>query len=283
MKPTLVLSLFVGAFALPAWSADSVEEVKSAAQKLASQPNYSWTAKIETPPREGDRAEGQGNREGRGRGGRGGGFGGTPSGKTEKDGFTVFVFTRGSNTTEAIVKGDKVALKDGDEWKTAEEMAEGDGSGEEGGFNRGQFMARRAQTAKVASADALELLGRVKSLKKEGDAYTGELTPEGIKQMFTFPRRGNRGQGQNQAQAEGGERERRGPDTSDVKGTAKFWVKDGVLAKYESHVTGKMPGFPGRDGAPGRETDVTRTTTVEIKDVGTTKVQVAPEARKKLK
>ena len=54
----------------------------------------------------------------------------------------------------------------------------------------------------------------------------------------------------------------------------KFWAKEGVLSKYEFKLQGKM-SFNGND------TDVDRTTTVEIKDVGTTKVTVPEEAKKK--
>lgn len=59
------------------------------------------------------------------------------------------------------------------------------------------------------------------------------------------------------------------------KGNAKFWVKDGVLSKYEFHVEGTVT-FNGNDR------EMNRTTTVEIKDVGTTQVQVPDEAKKKL-
>jgi len=287
MKLTIALIL-AGFLAAPAWAAEASDEVKAAAQKLSEQASYSWTAKVETPPRERQGNEGGGNREGRqgGRGGGRGGFGGgaftPPSGKTEKDGFTVLTYSRGTNTpTEVVVKAGKVALKNGDEWSTAEEMAE-DTGGEGGGFNTARMTARRAETSKLPSAEATELLGRVKNVKKDGDAYSGELTPEGLKEMYTFRGRGGRGQGgQGGNNNSGGER--RGPDVSGLKGTAKFWIKDGVLAKYETHVTGKMPGFPGRDGAPAREIDATRTTTVEIKDIGSTKVVVPAEAKKKLK
>jgi hypothetical protein len=278
MKLTIALIL-AGFLTAPAWAADATAEVKAAAQKLSEQANYSWTAKSESPRRERQGGDGGGNREGRGegrQGGRGGGRGGfggftPPSGKTEKDGFTVLTYSRGTNTpTEVVVKAGKVALKNGDEWSTAEEMAE-DTGGEGGGFARG--LARRAEQAKLPAAEAVELLGRAKDVKKDGDAYAGELTQEGLKDMFTFRGRG-RGQGGQGGNADG---ERRGPDVSGLKGTAKFWVKDGVLAKYENIVTGKMPGFQGR------EMDVTRTNTVEIKDIGSAKVTVPAEAKKKLK
>ena len=64
-----------------------------------------------------------------------------------------------------------------------------------------------------------------------------------------------------------------------MKGTAKFWVKEGLLSKYENHIEGKVPA---RGDGNGREFDMNRTTTVEIKDVGTTKIEVPAEARKKL-
>jgi hypothetical protein len=55
----------------------------------------------------------------------------------------------------------------------------------------------------------------------------------------------------------------------------KLWVKDGLLSKYEVKVQGKV-SFNGNDR------DVDRTTTIEIKDIGSTKVQVPDDAKKKL-
>ena len=66
-----------------------------------------------------------------------------------------------------------------------------------------------------------------------------------------------------------------GPAISGAKGSAKFWVKDGALTKYEFKVSGKMD-------FNGNEIDLDRTTTVEIKDVGTTKLDVPEDAKKKL-
>ncbi len=60
-----------------------------------------------------------------------------------------------------------------------------------------------------------------------------------------------------------------------AKASVKFWIKDGSLSKYEYHTQATM-SFNGND------MNIDRTTTVEIKDVGSTKVTVAPEAAKKL-
>ncbi|HXU76495.1 MAG TPA: hypothetical protein VN794_07995, partial [Methylomirabilota bacterium] len=66
-----------------------------------------------------------------------------------------------------------------------------------------------------------------------------------------------------------------GASASKASGSVKFWVKDGQLAKYQYKVQGTVT-FNGEDR------EVERTTTVEIKDVGTTKVEVPDEAKKKI-
>jgi hypothetical protein len=82
------------------------------------------------------------------------------------------------------------------------------------------------------------------------------LTEEGAKTLLTFRRGGN-------------------ASVSGAKGSVKYWIKDGVLARYEVKVSGKVT-------FNDNERDVERTTTTEIKDVGTTKVTVPDEAKKKL-
>ena len=62
---------------------------------------------------------------------------------------------------------------------------------------------------------------------------------------------------------------------NNAKGNVKFWIKDGELSKYEYNVTGSIK-FNEND------IDVDRTTDVQIKDVGTTKVTVPESAQKKL-
>jgi len=280
MKNTTLLLSLTALIALPAWAADPSEDVKSAAKKLGEKSNYSWTTKSESPQRDAAAGGGQGGGQGqgRGRGGFGGfGGGGSSSGKTD-NGFTVLTYTMGETTSEAVLKGDKVAVKSGDEWKTSEEL---DAENTDGNNNRnpGRFLAQRAKRTKLPATDAQELAGKVTELKKDGDAYSGELTAEAVKQAYSFGGAG-RGRGGNGGNAAG--TAPAGPDTSGLKGTAKFWVKDGTLSKYQTHFTGKM-SFAGRQGGQARETDVNRTTTVEIKDVGTTKLEVPAEAKKKLK
>jgi hypothetical protein len=67
------------------------------------------------------------------------------------------------------------------------------------------------------------------------------------------------------------------PLPPDAKGSVKFWTKDGMLTKYEYNVQGTVKR-PGSD----EEYKSNRTTTVEIKEVGTTKIDVPAEVKKKL-
>jgi hypothetical protein len=183
----------------------------------------------------------------------GGGFGaGTSEGKTQKGGYTWLSMTMRDNAIEAVKKGEKGAIKNQDGWRSLAEASEGD-------RGPGTFMARRLQNFKAPAAQAEELAGKAKELKQEGDLYAGEMTEDGAKSLLTF---GGRGGGN-------------GPQISGAKGSIKFWIKDGVLAKYQTNVKGTV-SFNGNDR------DVDRTTTVEIKDIGSTKITVPAEAQKKL-
>jgi hypothetical protein len=183
----------------------------------------------------------------------GGGFGGgTSEGKTEKDGYLWLSMTMRDNTIEAVKKGEKGAIKTQDGWQSLSEATSGDPG-------PATFIARRMQNFKAPAAQVEDLAGKAKELKKDGDVYSGELTEDGAKTQLMF----------------GGRAGGNGPEISGAKGSVKFWVKDGVLSKYEIKVKGTV-SFNGNDR------DVDRTTTVDIKDIGSTKIQVPEGAQKKL-
>jgi hypothetical protein len=117
------------------------------------------------------------------------------------------------------------------------------------------------QNYKVPAVEAEDIAGKTKDLTKAADAYAGDLTEEGAKSLMAFG--GRRGGGQ-------------APAIRNAKGSVKFWIKDGVLTKYQIKVEGTMKNRDGDD------MDIDRTTTVEIKDVGTTKVTVPDEAKNKI-
>jgi hypothetical protein len=244
-RNVLFTMMLLAAGSLLAADPSPKDDVTSAAKKLGAQENYSWKTSVETP----------------GGGGGGGGGGrfrpGPTDGKTEKGGATFLSMTRGDNTIEAVLKGDKGAIKTQDGWKSLAEATEG-GDGQP---NPGMFLARMLKNFKSPAADAESLVGKVKELKKVDDTYSGDLTEEGAKQLLTpGPRPGGNGDG---------------PTVSDAKGSVKFWITDGVLSKFQTKIQGKV-SFNGNDR------DVDRTTTVEIKDMGKTKVTVPDEAKPKL-
>ena len=80
---------------------------------------------------------------------------------------------------------------------------------------------------------------------------SGDMTTEGAKSQFKF---GN---------------------VTDPKGSVKFWIKDGQISKCEFKLVGKAD-------FNGNEIDVDRDTTIEITDIGTTKIEVPADAKKKL-
>ncbi len=173
---------------------------------------------------------------------------GPTEGKTEKGGFTDVKSTFGDNTSESVYKGDKAVASNPDGgWQTADDLEKSEGPG--------RFFAGMLRNFKAPAGQATDLANGSKELKKDGDAITGDLTEDAAKPLLSFRRT-----------ADG---------VSNAKGSVKFWTKDGVLSKFEFKVSGKV-SFNGNDR------DVERTTTTEIKDVGTTKVEVPDDAKKKL-
>jgi hypothetical protein len=173
-------------------------------------------------------------------------------GKLEKDGLTHVTLSFGDNTSQFVLKGDKgAATTQEGGWQSLAEL--------EGGEGMTRFFSMMIRNFKAPAAQADQLVSFAKDLKKDGDAYAAELTEEGAKTLLSWRRRSD------------GD----GPAISGAQGSVKFWLKDGALVKYEFKLKGKM-------SFNGNEFDNDRTTTVEIKDVGTTKLNVPEEAKKKL-
>ncbi len=223
------------------------DNVKAAAQKLAAAENYSW--KTESPAPEGSQRPGM-----------------SQSGQITKGGPAALKTAFGDRVSESVIKDGKVAVKQDDGWKSGEELAAAGGNG--GGPNMGAFAARMAENFKAPAADAEALAAELKELKKDGDTIVGDLTEEAAQKRLSFGGRGGRG-------GNGGGGGGAPAPAKDAKGSVKFWVKDGVLVKYEVNVSGKRE-------ANGESRETKRTTTTEIKDIGTTKVEIPAEATAKL-
>jgi hypothetical protein len=228
--------------------ADAKEDATAAAQKLGDAQNYSWKQTVESA----------------GGGGGRGGFG-NMEGKTEKGGVTMTSAQRGDNTVVTYRKGDKVVMQNPDgDWMTAEEMAAAraaNGNGGGGGQRRGRGGPPQFR---LPAETASDLISKANDLAAADGVITGNLSEDAIKQLLAGGR-GRRGGGA------GGTP----PEISNAKGTVKVWTKDGAISKFEYHVTGTV-------SRNGNDTDVDRTTTVEITDVGSTKIDVPEAAAKKL-
>ena len=174
---------------------------------------------------------------------------GPTDGKTEKGGLTYVKLSFGDNTAEFVKKGESAALTSPDGgWQSLTNMDSNQGPG--------RFMAGMVRNFKTPDGQAADLAAAAKELKKDGDVYSSDLTEDGAKTLLTFRRGG-------------------AATVTNPSGSVKFWIKDGVLTKYEFKVKGSV-SFNGND------IDVDRDTTVEIKDVGTTKMDAPDEAKKLL-
>ena len=178
---------------------------------------------------------------------------GPTDGKTEKGGYTTVSMIFNDNTTEIVMRGTNAAIKTPDNgWQSAAEALQDNG----GGPNPAMFAARMAQNFKAPADQAASLATQTTGLKADTSGISGDLTEDAAKGLLTFRRGGS-------------------ATVTNPKGSVIFWITDGKLTKYQIHVTGSV-SFNGNDF------DVNRTTTTEIKDAGTTKVEVPDDAKKKL-
>jgi hypothetical protein len=180
---------------------------------------------------------------------------GPSHGKTEKGGFTYVDFNFQDNTTQTFVKDGKGAIKGEEGWKSLSDAAKDEG---DGGFNMIRFLAIRMQTYKAPAAEADDIASKTKELTQTDGVYSGDLTEDGAKDLMSW--RGRNGGG---------------PTVTKASGSVKFWVKDGMITKYQYKLQGSM-----KFGDDDR--DIDRTTTVEVKDVGATKVVVPDDAKAKV-
>jgi hypothetical protein len=182
-------------------------------------------------------------------------FNGPTDGKTEKDGYTWLSMVRNGSTNLAVFKGTNGAINTPDNgWQSYTEASADDG----GGFNPRTFLVRMLQNFKTPDQQAATLAAQAAALKMDTNGISGDLTEDGAKAMLMFGRPGADG-----------------PTVSNAKGSVTFWVTDGKLVKYQFHVSGTI-SFNGNDR------DVDRTTTIAITDVGTTKIEVPDDAKKKM-
>jgi hypothetical protein len=219
-------------------AAEPQDEVIQAAKMLGDKENYSWTSTVNNlVPSSRFRI-------------------GPTQGQIEKGGFTKISMSFGDNSFDAVLKGDKGAVKTSDGWQSLTE------AGESGNQNAGRFLTRYFQSLQSPAEQAADLAGKTYGISKSGEVYGGDLNQEAVKQLLTFGRRPGAGTDAPE------------PMLRDGAGAVKFWIQEGKLVKYEYSVKGFVT-------FGGSERQVDRITTVEIKNVGTTRVDVPQEALQK--
>jgi hypothetical protein len=244
MKRMLALGVvLLASGAAIARARDAKEDVKNGAKKLADQASYSWTSAT-TGTNEGKDPQEKG----------------TTQGKTQKDGCTHLLTDKGGKATEAAVKGDKVAVKTAEGWKNAGDFdPAGDAKGK---LDKSLVLAQSLKKYKTPADQVAVYVDWTGELASQGDGlYTGTFTAEGVKAYL-------------ESIAKAGAKP---SDLAEPKVTVKFWLKDGTLAKYEITLDAKKP--KGKDKTlAGTKTTIA----VEIKDVGSTKTELADDCLKKL-
>jgi hypothetical protein len=174
-------------------------------------------------------------------------------GKANKEGLTYLSFEIGGIPVEVYMNGQKGTAKALEGWQTFDEVA--------ATSSTAAAVVRFLRSYKAPAAEAAGFSSKLKDVKEAEGAISGELKEDATKEMLSFGTRRREGQ--------------EPPKIENPKGSAKFWITNAIPAKYEVHVQGKVT-------AGERETDVDRTTTVEVKDAGTTKLELPAEAKEKL-
>ena len=175
------------------------------------------------------------------------------NGKADKGGLTYLSFELGGVAVEVYMNGQKGAAKALEGWQSFDEIAKTNAFA--------AAVVRFLRSYKAPGVESAALSGKVKDVKEAEGVLSGELKEDATKEFLEFGARRREGQ--------------EPPKIENPKGSVKFWIQSGALTKYEINVQGKVT-------AGDQENDVNRTTTIEIKDVGTTKLELSAEAKEKM-
>lgn len=170
-------------------------------------------------------------------------FAGPNHGRTGKGAYTCLDFPVQNNTFEAILRDNQGMIKTAKGWERLDAAA-----------NENVELSVRPWVAAwhfhlytLPAVEAQIFAGQVENVVGSNGVYSGVIPTAD-------------------------------PAKSGPKLSVKFWIKDGVLTKYQFNFKGTVQGKYGLT----RDADVDQTTTVEIKDIGTTTITVPDEVRDKM-
>jgi hypothetical protein len=228
----------------PGAPGDDRETLKSAVHRLAELGNYSWRVSLNRGGESAELAERA--------------LFGPAEGSQEKDGL-VRIRTQDASPLEVVLKGGKMAVHLEDVWISERDL-------DTEARRRSRTVATFVRSLKGVprpSAEAQDLFKHAKELKSGSEGYfVSPLSPEAAKELL-----------HRSLKAVG-----RPPKISDASGQLSFWVRDGILVKYEVQLRGDVTTDPS--GSPVLKADQTRI--VELMALGTTKVDIPDAALKKL-
>jgi len=211
------------------------DDVLAAAKKLAEGENYTWVSAADA--------------------------GGTPlaggptTGKIDKAGYVTVSLSRNSGIV-FVFKGEKRVLRAPTGWTLPEEVTK-EGSSHK---QTTRVLALATKNFKTAADEAKDLVAKTKELRAEKDGmYAGEFTDAAAKELVIRLARFSLDV----------------PEARDAKATVSFWVKDGMLSKFQYFAYGKVT-------IRGQEREFDRLITTTISEIGSTKVDVPEEAKKLL-
>ena len=221
---------------------DGKEDIQAALKKLAES-SYSWKA---TAISESEGKDPQDK--------------GITEGKLEKGGTALIKTTKVDKVTEAAFKGGKVAVKTADGWRNAGDF---DPNGNaKGKLDKGLVLTQNLQKYQVPALEAAALLAKTKNVEVYQDGfYLSNLSDEGVTAYIE------------QATKVG----KKPADLMEPKVAVKFWVRDGELVKYQTVFEYKKVKGKDKTLVATKETN-----TVEIKEIGSAKVELPEDVRKKL-
>jgi hypothetical protein len=178
---------------------------------------------------------------------------GTIEGRAEKGGIIYLHFSMGDILIEVFRDGPKAAAQvQTGGWHPLDEIAKLGGTP--------AAIVRSIRVYRAPADEFARLAQNVTDLKQVDGAVAGGLKEDVVKELLLFGTRSRQG---------------KEPEATGAKGSVRFWTTNGRLTKYEVRIQGKVT-----EG--DRESNINRVTTVQIKNTGSTKLEVPPDARQKM-
>jgi hypothetical protein len=174
-------------------------------------------------------------------------------GKADKAGLTYLSFEVGGIPVEVYMNGQKGTAKAMEGWQSFDELAQTS--------SVAAAVVRYLRSYKVPGVEAAALNAKLSDVKEAEGVFSGDLKEDMTKDLLLAMSRRREGQ--------------EPPKVANAKGAVKLWIQEGALNKYEIKVKGNIT-------AGDQESEVDRTTTIEIKDAGTTKLELPAEAKEKM-